>query len=125
MEELVNCHIYIDIWKVENISGGDRTYEIVFLTPQKNKYKLIFDNVWDIRCSIENACIDRFAKFKRKVDKRSSIVLVQNSDYIKYIENEVSGTYPTDALHDYILFDEIDTVVEVITTKEPVLVEIP
>ena len=95
-----------------------------FTSTNKIKYKIIFDFVWDFRCTIENAYIDRSSKFCHKENKKSSILVINNSNYIKYFEEQVSGTLPISELKNYILFDAVDTIVELLTLKEPVLMEI-
>jgi hypothetical protein len=123
MEKLVNCPIVLDIDSIDNITGANQLYEIMISTKSKEKYKFVFDFVWDIRISIENGYIDRFSKFIRSAKQASSILLVENSEYIKYFENQISGTLPVDRLKNYILFDVIDTVIEVLTVKEPTLIK--
>ncbi|MBD5470023.1 MAG: hypothetical protein HDR19_02585 [Lachnospiraceae bacterium] len=124
MEILVNCNIMIDIEMIDNIQGGNQSYEIFFSSKDKSKYKIVFDSVWDLRCSIENAYIDRFSKFCHNEEQESSVLLIQNSDYIQYFEKQVSGTRPVSGLKDYILFDSVDTVMEILTLKEPILVKL-
>ena len=122
METLVNSKIIVDIWLIDNISGGNREYEIYFTSEDKNKYRLYLEDVWDMRVAIENAFLER--EWKRKVEQTSSILLVQDSEYIKYFEGQICGTYQTDELKHYILFDKIDTVIEVLMLKEPVLIKL-
>lgn len=55
--------------------------------------------------------------------EKSSILLIQNSNYVTYFEEQVSGTRPIDELKDFILFDRVDTIIEVLTLKEPVLIK--
>lgn len=124
MEILKNCNIITDIESIDKISGGNQLYEVFFSTKDSIKYKLVFDYVWDLRCSIENAYIDRSTKFGHKESEKSSILLIENSQYIKYFEEQVSGTRPIIGLKNYILFDKIDTVMEVLTLKEPTLVKL-
>ena len=124
MECLKNCSIIIDIEIIENISGANRYFEIVFLAKDKTKSKIIFDCVWDMRYSIENGCIDRFCQFRKCLTEGlidNSIYIVENSEYIKYFGNQVSGTYPIDEIKDYIMVDAVDAVLEILTIKEPVL----
>ena len=123
MEKLVNCDIIIDIESIEMIAGANQFFEVIFLTKDKVKYKIVFDFVWDMRYSIENGYIDRDSKFIRNTEYKSSVLLVENSDYVKYFENQVSGTRPTDNIKNYILFDVIDTVVEFLTIEKPILVK--
>ncbi|HNX29824.1 MAG TPA: hypothetical protein PKN87_10520 [Syntrophomonadaceae bacterium] len=124
MEKLINCNIIIDIESIEMVSGANQYFEMVFLTSEKTKYKIIFDFVWDLRYSIENGYIDRASKFLHEEREKSSVLMIENSEYVKYFEGQVSGTRPTAGIRDYILFDSVDTVVEVLTIKEPVLIKI-
>jgi len=124
MEKLVNCDIIIDIECIEMISGANQKFEILFVTKDKKKYKIIFDFVWDMRYSIENGYIDRFSKFIRNANKESNVLMVENSEYVEYFKKQVSGTRPVDDIKNYILFDAIDTVVEILTIREPILIEI-
>lgn len=99
-------------------------YEIYFTSTDKIKYKFVFNFVWDFRCSIENAYIDRFTKFCHNEKEKSSILLIKNSNYVKYFEKQVSGTRPINEIKNYILFDRVDTIIEVLTLEEPVLIKI-
>ena len=124
MKSLENCGIIVDIECVDKILAGNQMCEVFFTSTNKIKYKIIFDFVWDFRCSIENAYIDRSSKFCHEEKKKSSILVINNSNYIKYFEEQVSGTRPISELKNYILFDAVDTIVELLTLKEPVLMEI-
>jgi len=125
VEKLTNCEIIIDIGAIEQISGGNQVFEIVFSAKTGEKYKLLFNYVWDMRCATENAFFDRGSKFIRGEKQKNSVYLIENSDYIKYFESQVSGTLPIDELKNYILFDAVDTVVEVLTLNPPILEVLP
>ena len=124
MEKLTNCDIIIDIEFIENISGGNQNYEILFLAKDGEKYKIIFDFALDIRCSIESAYIDRATKFLHAEKEKSSVLLIENSEYFKYFESQVSGTRPVDNIKNYIIFDSVDTIIEVLTMKDANLVRL-
>ena len=124
MEKLVNCDIIISIELIEIVSGGNQAFEILFSTRGKEKYKIIFNFVWDMRYSIENGYIDRFSNFVREIKNESNVLLVENSEYVKYFEKQVSGTRSVDQIKNYILFDNIDTVIEILTVSEPLLVKV-
>ena len=124
METLVNCDIFIDIELIENISGANQYFEVFFKSKDNLKYKVIFDYVWDIRYSIENGYIDRFSKFHREAIKKSSILLIENSEYIKYFEKQASGTLPIEDIKNYILSDSVDSVIEILALKKPTLVKL-
>lgn len=124
MESLVNCDIVINIESIDRIVAGNQLYEVYFTATDQVCYKIVFDFVWDFRCSIENAYLERSSKFCHNEKKRSSILLVQNSNYVKYFEEQVSGTRPINEIKNFIVFDCVDTIIEVLTIKEPVLVKI-
>ena len=124
METLVNCDIIVDIESIDKVSGGNQEYEVYFTSVDNVKCKLVFDCVWEFRSAIENAYIDRATRFKHEEIQKSSMLLVQNSDYIKYFARQVSGTRPLSDIKDYIIFDSIDTIVEVLTIKEPRLIKL-
>lgn len=123
MEKLANCSIAADIELIDKITGGNQYYEIYFTSTDKAKYKIIFNHVWDIRCSIEMAYVDRFHKFQRKAERQSDILLVEDSEYAEQFKKQTMGVYPADDLKDYLVCDGVDTVIEVLALKEPVLVK--
>lgn len=124
MEKLVNCDIVIDIKSIDKIVAGNQLCEIFFTTTDQIKYKIVFDFVWDFRASIENAYISRSSKFCHNEKEKSSILLIQNSSYVKYFKKQVSGTRPISELNDYILFDSVDTIIELLSIKKPILIKI-
>jgi hypothetical protein len=124
MERLVNCEFILDIEMIEKISGDNQYFEITFTTQTKERYKLVFNQVWDLRYSIENGYIARFAKFIRAVSEVSSVLLVENSEAIKYFEYQVDGTRTVDEIKDYIVHDAFDTVLEILTIRTPILVKL-
>lgn len=127
MEKLINCNIVIDIEEIELISGANQEFEIILIANDKKKYKIVFNYVLDMRYSIENASIDRFCNFRQNLSKElidNSVFIVENSEYIKYFKSQVLGTIPEDNIMHYILFDKVDTVIDVLTEKEPILLSI-
>ena len=127
MEKLTNCEIIININLITKISGGDRCFEVIFLTADEEEYKITFGRVWDMRWSIENASIDRFCEFRKCLPEgivENGIYLVENSKYIKYFEHQVSGTLPVDELKHFILSDNIDTTLDILTLEKPILTKI-
>ena len=127
MESLKNCDVIMHIELIELISGGNQEFEVLFLTKDQEKYKLVFDFVWDMRYSIENASIERFCRFRERLPEGiidNGIYRVEDSEYIKYFEKQVDGTMPINELKHYIISDGTDTILDVLTTKEPKLVGI-
>jgi len=127
MQSLKNCDLILEIELIESISGGNREFEIIFSTRSREKYKMIFRRVWDLRYSVENASIYRFCEFRKCLPEGivdNSIYIVENSEYIKYFEQQVSGTYLVDDVIHYILSDNIDTFVDILAIEKPMLVKI-
>jgi hypothetical protein len=124
MERLVNSNIIISIDLITSVSGGNQMFEIIFYTKDKEKFKLTFDGVWDLRCAIENAFLDRGSKFVHNESQKSSVLMIENSKYIEYFEKQVSGTRPVNGLKNYIVFDAVDTIIEIITTQEATISKI-
>lgn len=127
MEKLKNGKIIINIDYIKNISGIAGYFEVELLTDDKIEYKMILNHAWDFRVSIENASIDRFCEFRKNLPDdiiENSIYIVENSEYIKYFENQVSGTRPIEFLSHYIICDKIDTTIDVLSEVDPILIKI-
>jgi len=127
MEKLVNWEITIDIEMIENISGANQHFEVLFTAKNKKQYKFILKDVWDMRYSIENASIERFSEFRKCLPTGiidNGVYVVEDSEYIKYFEHQVSGTRPINELKHYIISDCVDTLLDVLTPEKPALVAV-
>ena len=125
MERLTNYEIVMDIEWIKNITGADQYFEIIFSTKDRKEYKIIFERVWDMRWSIENASIARWYDLRSCLPERivdSSIYVIEDSEYIRYFEQQVMGTRPIDELKHYIISDTTDTTLDILAVKKPVLV---
>lgn len=124
MEKLVNCDILIDIEIIDRISGGNEEFDIYFTSKDNEKHIISFDSVWDLRYSIENASIDRFYQLRKNLSSgiiNNSIYIIENSKYIEYFETQLSGTRTTDKINHYVLYDRVDTTLDILTLGEPTL----
>lgn len=128
LEKLTNYKYTLDIEWILNVCGGDQRFEVCFLSKtDRRKYKLIFDHVVDMRYSIENGYIERFYQFRKNLPediKENSIYVVENSKYIEFFIEQCSHTRDGILLTDYIVCDEIDTVLEFLSSEEPVLIKL-
>jgi len=126
MQKLANCEFIINIERIEHLFIEGLRLEIVFSTTDKKRHKFIFDGVLDIRCSIENASIDRFCEFRKCLTGGiidNSVYVVEDSEYIKYFEHQVSGTHSIDELNHYIVSDNLDTIVDILVDrKKPTII---
>ena len=128
MQRAVNCEFIINIEQILNISGIGEL-EVLFLTTDNEKFKLIFRPVWDMRCSTENASIYRFYRFRKNLPDgiiNNDIFIVENSGYIKYFKYQACGTSDPDALIHYLITDRSDTVLDILVWRnKPMLVPVP
>jgi len=127
MQKLVNYDVIIDIDLIENITGANQYFEVFFSTKEKIRYKIVLEWVWDMRYSIENANIDRFHEFRTCLPEGlidNGTFIVEDSEYIKYFEQQVMGTMPIDKLKHYIFYDTVDSVIDVLTEKKPIIIKI-
>lgn len=127
MERLVNCEHILDIALIENISGGNQKFDIFFVDKNSKRYKLSFPRVWDMRYSIENGYLERFCRFRENLPDGiidNGIYIVEDSNYMKYFEKQVLGSLPTEDIVDYLLYDEIDTTIEILALAPPEIIEV-
>lgn len=121
MEKLTNCNLVIDIKTIDNIHicTDDHSVHVFAVLSDLTKCRVEFRHVWDFRFSVENATIDRFSKVERRVTKNSSVLTMENSEYIRYFEKQSSGTLPINELKEYIVVDKTDPVISILSLEEP------
>lgn len=126
MDKVINSEFLYHILVITDISGENQLFTITFKTKDKEMYKLVFDNVYDLRYSVENANIDRFAEIENRDNVTSSICIFENSSYIEaYRDTSLEFTYGiVDKLMHYVITDFTDTVVDILTTRKPKLEKI-
>ena len=123
MEKLIPLN---DMPNIEYISSAlvlQSEARIRFDDFDKNSYELYFPDVYDFRQCVEAAFISR--KFDDKADDRRkcSVFLVENSELIKSFITGSDGVYgdkESEYCH-YIIYDSIDTIIEIIAVKPPLL----
>lgn len=126
MEQLTNCDFTLDIELIETIMGGNQEFSICFTAANAEKFRLDFDHVLDLRYSIESGYIDRFCRFRENLPDNlipNDIYIVKNSDYVKYFQHQASGTYDDVLITHYLITDQIDTGVDILTLQPPKLVK--
>jgi hypothetical protein len=111
-------HIY-------RFSGEGQECTVFFYDKTKRKYALHFDFVFDARYAIEDAFCSRVARRPwTDLGTSTGIYIVEDSDYLKYFEEQNCGVYQVNSFQHFILFDTIDTGIEVLTKGLPVLSEL-
>lgn len=118
VEEWVSYNqINLKIELIDRFEGGNQELRVYFTDTEKKKWVLYFDFIWDFRYSVENGFLNR--NYSRQTI--SSVYTVENSKYIEYFEDQVCGTYSTMDFRHFIILDQIDTGLEILATKDPVL----
>ena len=121
MEKTINTEFILNITKIKKITVEDGKNIVLVDSKEYGIVEIIFENVWDCRYTIENGIIDRGTSIIHEEKIKNSIYEVKESRYIDYFKKQVSGTRSIDKLKDYILYDEIETVFEVLTNDKPYL----
>jgi hypothetical protein len=119
--------IQVQIERICEASGGDHECTIFFFNEKKRKYALHFSIVFDLRYANEAAFGSRVAKQPWPDPAvMAGIYTVEDSDYLKFFEDQTSGTVPwLENIRHFILFDTIDTAIELLAYRDdPVLIEI-
>jgi hypothetical protein len=113
--------IDITIERITQFTGGDHECTIFFEDNQGREGKLFFPSVFDFRYAIEEAFLGREAIAER--GELLCFIRVKDSEYIKYFEYQVCGTRPVDKMNimHFILFDHLDTGIEIIASEDPAL----
>jgi len=121
MEEwIVYERIKNKIELIESFTGGNMKCVICFLGEDKNEYTLSFDDVYDFRYAIETAFIGRDANTTSESSQNfNSIYIVEESEYIKKFKHDTCECISTENMKHFIIFDSIDTGIEILTIKEP------
>ena len=125
MEKLKNGSFQLHISIIESITGitgGNQVFNISALCDDGTKCMIRCEHVWDLRCSVENASIDRFYYLRKNQSPNlinNSFYIVDDSDYIQYFTKQISGTLPIDDLVHYIIMDNSDTVIDILAREEP------
>jgi len=123
MEKLINTNLVIHINYIKSIKISDERCVIYADAVDFGAIKILFDDVWDCRYTIENGIIDRSSKMLHCEEEKSSIYEVVDSQYIQYFMNQVSETRPTSNLKDYIIFDDVENVFEILSINAPRMVQ--
>ena len=111
----------LDIYEITSYIGSIMRASINFTTENKSKHTLFFEGVLSLKYTTENGFINRFHNVPGEVLWNNSIFVVEDSEYLKDFKYEVSGTIPIDDVRHFIIFDTIDTGIEILTTHDPIL----
>ena len=111
----------IDVYEITSYVESIARASINFTDKDKSKHTLFFENVLSLKYTTENGFINRFYNVPSGVLGSNSIYIVEDSEYLKNFEYEVSGTIPTDDVRHFLVLDSIDTGIEILTTHDPIL----
>ena len=118
MEKLIDLLNLPEIKTITSTKVLQREAKIYFTDFENNNYEIYFTSIFDFRQCVEAAFISRNFNTKFSDEIKFSIYLVENSDWVNNFIKSSDGVYGeniNDFKH-YILFESIDTRIEVITT---------
>ncbi|WP_305133670.1 hypothetical protein [uncultured Clostridium sp.] len=118
MEKLIDLLNLPEIKTITSTKVLQREAKIYFTDFENNNYEIYFPIIFDFRQCVEAAFISRNFNTKFSDEIKFSIYLVENSDWVNNFIKSSDGVYGeniNDFKH-YILFESIDTRIEVITT---------
>ncbi len=121
MEKLVPLNDMPNVEHITSASVLQGEAKIHFENFDKICYELHFPIVYDFRQCVEVAFIARKFEGNTEDRRKYSVFLVENSEWIKSFISSSDGVYgynEGEYLH-YIIYDAIDTIIEIIATKPP------
>lgn len=117
MEKIKNSGIIIGIKRILQINVGENN-EILVQAKNKEYYKIIFNNIMDLRCLSKSVYHDRLSQMQSNENVKSSVILIADSKYLGYFKHESRSTIPIDSLNDYLITDDIGCLVEVLDSAD-------
>lgn len=126
MEKLIYLPQYPQIQIITSALVLQREAKIYFDDFENNKYELHFPIIYDFRQCVEAAFISRRFKFNVHDKINFAVFRVENSDWISNFISDSDGVYgerQNDFQH-YIIFESIDTRIEILATQQPKLLKL-
>ena len=126
MERLIRLNEFPEVQEITSALVLESEAKIYFDDFENNKYELHFPIVYDFRQCVEVAFIARKFEFYEDSNIKFALYRVENSEMIKKFISDSDGAYGQNAgdFHHYIIFDSIDTHIEIISTKVPQILKI-
>ncbi len=124
MEKIRNSELFYKIKFIKDIVGGDREFSIIFISDDKEEYKLYFGPVYEMRYTVEMANISRFSDAKIIEELSTDILLVENSDYVNNLEEAMVYAYSLENIKHYFIHDEMDAVIDILVDGQPTIEKI-
>lgn len=126
IDKLIYLPQYPQIQTITSVLVLQREVKIYFDDFENNKYELHFPTIYDFRQCIEEAFISR--RFEAHIDDKINFAVfrVENSDWINKFISDSDGIYGEnqyDYQH-YIIFESVDTRIEVLATQPPNILKI-
>ncbi|MDR1229934.1 MAG: hypothetical protein LBK61_00890 [Spirochaetaceae bacterium] len=110
---------------IDRFTGGNQEITIFFSDKKRVKYALHFDLIIDFRYTVEDTFCHRAAQRPWTESEQSACVyVVEDSDYLKFFKEQSAGIFPIDGIRHFIVFDAIDTAIELLAEGNPVLTEV-
>ncbi len=125
MEQVIDSEFIYKILVIKEIAEIDRVFNILFETETEEGnasgelYKITFNSPFEVRYSVEDMNRTRFSELIAENELQSSINIIENSPYIKILDEYFVDTYPVNELIHYLITDSSDSVIDVLTNETP------
>ena len=119
MESSHNTACVLDIIEICGVGMCGRTCNVLARTLQSELVRFVFEDVVECRSAGENTLAERASNMEHLEEKTSCFLEIRNSEYIQYVNRQASFSLPAEDLKDYIVFDWLGRVVEVVTSQSP------
>ncbi|MFD1415982.1 hypothetical protein [Oceanobacillus jeddahense] len=83
--------------------------------------EILFSDIYGYKYTNESRVIDRLSKIPAEILRKNQIFLVEESAYKNEYEYQSSGTRPVHNVQHFILLDNIDNIVEILTVSVPLI----
>ncbi|WP_040978067.1 hypothetical protein [Oceanobacillus jeddahense] len=83
--------------------------------------EILFSDIYGYKYTNESGIIDRLSKIPAEILRKNKIFLVEESAYKNEYEYQSSGTRPVHNVQHFILLDNIDNIVEILTVSVPLI----
>ncbi|QDK70399.1 hypothetical protein [Lactococcus protaetiae] len=130
MEMVIDSEFIYKILVIREIWEDEGTFHFIFETQterelaSKEYYELSFSRVVGMEYSIMAINRLRFSKLTAKDELNSNICLIENSEWIKNLDEYFIDIYQPKNLKHYLIIDSSDTVIDILADGHPTLEKI-
>ena len=111
----------LDIKQTYKVAFEEGGCSLMVTTQQRRLEKIEFPYVYDFRYTLREVLVSRMANFTQ--DGGTGIYLVKESSYLRYFEQQVSGTISLSDVKHYVILSASGYCAELLSPDEPIVSE--